>query len=209
VDFRKQRALRLVVAVVLLSVFSLLALVGPNDLLRNASAVDAVGVGVYWDSACTRVVTSIDWGVLSPGASKKISVYLKNQDSSAIRFLFVRTENWNPSAASDSLKLSLDCSAATIYSNQTVSAHFALNVSDKIVGITTFAFNIVVCASPYLAGDVDHDGKVGPIDVALFGRAYGSTPGQPEWNPNADFDWSGRVGAFDFALLSTNYGKRI
>jgi len=207
VDFRGQRTLGVVVAVALLSVLSLLAFFEFDGAVRNASAVDVVGVGVYWDSNCTRPVTRVYWGTLSPGAVKRIGVYLRNENSSVIRFLCVRADGWSPLAASNYMRLSLNYYAETIGFNKTARAYLSLYVSDKIVGITTFAFNIVVYASQYFAGDVDHDGNVGPIDVALFSRAYGKAPGEPEWNPDADFDFSGKVDAFDFTLLSINYGK--
>ena len=206
-DFRGQRALGVVVAVALLSVLSLVAFFEFNGAVRNASAVEVVGVGVYWDYNCTRPVTRVYWGTLSPDAVKRVTVYLRNENASAIRFLCVRADGWSPLAASNYLKLSLNYYAETIGFNKTARAYLSLYVSDQIVGITTFAFNIVVYASQYFAGDVDHDGNVGPADMALFSRAYGKSSGEPKWNSNADFDFSGRVDAFDFTLLSINYGK--
>jgi hypothetical protein len=180
-----------------------------DSVVRNASAVESVGVGVYWDSNCTNPVTFIDWGTLYPGSTKSIGVYLRNEDASVIvHALVVRTENWSFSKASENMQLSLNCSAETIYLNQTVSAYFQLHVSDKTAGVTSFAFNIVVSSSGYYAGDVDHDGQVGPFDVALFSCAYNSTRLDPSWNPDADFDWSGKIDMRDFSLLESNYGKK-
>jgi hypothetical protein len=208
VDVSRQRTLLVVFAIVLLVVTIFLMLSRLYSVVRNASAVESVGVGIYWDSNCTKPVTFIDWETLSPGSTTSVGVYLRNNDDNMIvRELLVRTENWSSSKASENMQLSLNCSAEVIHLNQTVRAYFQLYVSDKIVGVTTFAFNIVVSSSGYYAGDVDHDGEVGPFDVALFSCAYNSTPIDPSWNPDADFDWSGKIDMHDFSSLESNYGK--
>lgn len=59
-----------------------------------------------------------------------------------------------------------------------------------------------------ILGDLDVDGKVGPYDLYLISRAYGSTPMMPDsWNPNADFNNDNKVGPRDFYLFARNYGK--
>jgi hypothetical protein len=208
VDASKQRTLLVVLITLLLIVTSFLMLSRPDSIVKNASAVESVGVGVYWDGNCTKPVTLIDWGTLYPGSTKSVGVYLSNEDANAIlRSLLVRTENWSSSEASENMQLSLNCSNETIQPGQNVRAYFQLHVSDKITGVTTFTFSIVVGASQYYEGDVDHSGQVGPLDLALFSRAYNSTSTDPSWNPDADFDWSGKIDMHDFSLLESNYGK--
>jgi len=68
--------------------------------------------------------------------------------------------------------------------------------------------------SPYfywsdpMPGDVNKDMKVDSIDLIFgFAPAYGSKPGDPNWNPNADFDDSGVVDSIDLTFgLVPNYG---
>jgi hypothetical protein len=57
-------------------------------------------------------------------------------------------------------------------------------------------------------GDVKCSDKVDGFDFALLSGAYGSRPGDGNWNANADLNRSGKVDGFDFALLSGNYGVR-
>ena len=204
----KQGVVLAAFAVALLVVTSLVLLLRVDSFVRNVSAVDSVGVGVYWDRRHTMPVTSIDWGTLAPGSSKKTLVYLRNENSSTIRYVYASTGAWVPSAASGSMKLALEYSGAALALNQTVNASLTLFVSDSIQNVTTFSFDIVVGASQYYAGDANHDGTVGPADLAVFSIAYGSTPVDPEWNPDADFDRSGKIDAHDFSLMSSNYGKK-
>jgi hypothetical protein len=41
--------------------------------------------------------------------------------------------------------------------------------------------------------DLDGDLFVGATDLAIFNAAFGSVPGDPNWNPDADFDGDGKV----------------
>jgi len=57
-----------------------------------------------------------------------------------------------------------------------------------------------------VVGDVNGDFKVDIIDLALTAYAYGSTPGSPRWNPNADLNNNGSVGVDDLAIVAYYYG---
>jgi len=58
-----------------------------------------------------------------------------------------------------------------------------------------------------MVGDVNADGKVDILDIALVARAYGSYLGHQRWNPNYDLDGNGKVDILDVALAARNYGK--
>jgi len=186
---------------------SFLTILRPYSVIRNVSAVETINVGVYWNNECSEAVTFIDWETLSPGSHKTVGVFIRNENVSPIWFLFVKTENWNPPDASNNMKLSLGFTGEQINPNKVVQATLTLYVSEKIAGIEYFEFNIVIYASQYIAGDVDHDGDVDPRDFAFFGYTYGSTPSNIKWNPDADFDFSEKVDVYDFVLLLTNFGK--
>lgn len=57
-------------------------------------------------------------------------------------------------------------------------------------------------------GDVDGSGTVDWVDQGLLGMAYGSKPGNPNWNSAADLDASGTVDWVDLAILGAYYGWR-
>jgi hypothetical protein len=58
-----------------------------------------------------------------------------------------------------------------------------------------------------IPGDVDGDFKAGLSDLHILAAAYGSKPGDPNWNPNADIDGNGTVNLQDLLILSQNYGR--
>jgi len=60
-----------------------------------------------------------------------------------------------------------------------------------------------------VVGDVNGDGVVDDSDLSDLSKAYGSKPGDPNWNPNCDFNGDNKVDASDLFDLSKNYGKTI
>lgn len=51
------------------------------------------------------------------------------------------------------------------------------------------------------------DGQVNMRDIARVARAFGSSAGSPNWNPNADFNNDGIVDMKDIALVARNFGQ--
>lgn len=58
-----------------------------------------------------------------------------------------------------------------------------------------------------LRGDVNGDSVVDIFDLAAVGLAYGSRPGDVNWNPDADLNNDNTVNIFDLATVGLNYGK--
>ena len=108
--------------------------------------VRAVGVGVYWNSGCTSIVSSVDWGVVEPGATKNVVVYIKNEGTDPVT-LSLSTGNWNPSSASSYISLMWDYGGQVIAVDGVVQVTLSLVVSDTIEGITSFSFDIVITGS--------------------------------------------------------------
>jgi hypothetical protein len=38
-------------------------------------------------------------------------------------------------------------------------------------------------------------------------NAFGSSTGDPNWNPDADLDGNGKINIIDLILLATNFGR--
>lgn len=115
-----------------------------NAPVSNVSALGTTGsLGVYWYSNCSDVVSSIDWGELTPGSSKSVVVYVRNEMNDSVT-LFLETQNWLPSNASDFLFLSWNYNGSLIGSYTVHEIVLSLFVSPDIEGITVFSFDIVV-----------------------------------------------------------------
>jgi len=117
-----------------------------NRTISNAGAVRAIGVGVYWNSTGTNMVTSINWGTLEPGSSTNRTCYIQNEGNSA-SILSMNATNWNPSNASDYISLSWDYGGQLVNPGKLIPVIFTLSISDSVEGITSFSFDITIVGS--------------------------------------------------------------
>lgn len=60
-----------------------------------------------------------------------------------------------------------------------------------------------------LQGDIDGSGKVDYIDLFLFGIAWMTEIGDPNYNPDADFNSDGIINVLDLFILAKNWMKGI
>ncbi len=63
--------------------------------------------------------------------------------------------------------------------------------------------------SIYIPGDMDMNGRVDTLDASLILVAYGTRPGDPLWNPNADLNRDGVVNIIDLGMWGANFGRSI
>lgn len=129
-----------------------LTMIGPvvlsaftNRTVTNSGSIKALGVEVYSDQSCTNAVSSIDWGMLDPGADKTITLYIKNTGNSPVTLTMI-TSNWNPSNAPTYITFAWNYAGQTLSPNAVVPVGFTLHVSSSITGITNFSFDITITA---------------------------------------------------------------
>jgi len=58
-----------------------------------------------------------------------------------------------------------------------------------------------------ILGDLNGDGIVNLKDAMSAANAFGSSTGDPNWNPDADLDGNGKINIMDLILLATNFGR--
>jgi hypothetical protein len=173
-----------------------------TNSVPSVSAVSATGsIAVYSDPSCAKTVSSIDWGVLSPGQTKKVVVYARNEGNETI-LLTVTSANYSPVNASDYLNFTWTCVDPRIAANKTVEVTQSLYVSPTAAGISSFSFNIVFSGNEYILGDINGDGAVNMLDVIALASAFLSRPGDKNWNPLADLNQDGVVDMIDSIILA-------
>lgn len=119
---------------------------GSNKSVVYASSVKGIGVGIYWDQACTNRTLSLDWGTLDAGSNNTLTVYVKNEGNSAAS-VSLETSSWNPSTALDYMSLSWNYSGQILNVDQVIPLELTLTVAPTISGITNFSFNTTITAS--------------------------------------------------------------
>jgi hypothetical protein len=114
--------------------------------ISSHANLKVLGIGVYKDSGLTIPVTQIDWGILEPGDSKNITVYIKNESNVPIT-LTMWTEDWNPLNAAYYIRLSWNYDGTEMPVDGFIQATFTLNVDSAVTGISSFSFTIVIVGS--------------------------------------------------------------
>jgi len=140
--------LKLVVIAALLSV-AIVALVqglsSPSRRLASSGKVKAVGVGVYWDVACTKSVDCINWGVLEPGETRNVTLYIRNEGN-VMAMLAMTTENWSPPEVSQYLELAWDYGGQWLAPSSVLPVTFSLHLAENVQSVNSFSFDIVITA---------------------------------------------------------------
>lgn len=67
--------------------------------------------------------------------------------------------------------------------------------------------SVRVLSTKGLNTDVNGDGVVNMRDIGIVGRAFGTSQGEPDWNPAADVNGDGVVDLFDVALVARDFWK--
>jgi len=172
--------------------------------IANVSAVEASGVGVYWDSDCSNRTSSIEWGTLYPGSVKNIAVYIRNEEEESM-YLILSASNWIPPEASEYLGLGWNYTGRQVEPNETLRITLTLSVSHNIEGISSFSFDILIAGSDHLFGDLNYDGVVNVLDIKLVKLAYS---GLVELS-SADVNGDGQVDLLDVKLVRLIYSDIV
>lgn len=130
----------LAVAVMAVLVSALGALTATRTF-SNYGTINAIGVGVYQDSGCTTVLTSVSWGTLNPGDTATHTIYVKNNGTIPVT-LTMTYDNWSPLSAQSYITLTWDHNNTQLASGSVAAAVLTLNVSSGISGVTNFSFDI-------------------------------------------------------------------
>lgn len=145
ISLKKSSSVALIAVAVTLIILTLTTtgLLSVNKTIPSSGTITAINVGVYSDSACTIELTSINWGIISPGNSVNTTIYLKNTGNAPIT-LSTTTTNWNPANADGPITLTWNREGTTLSVNQVTTATLTLSISESISGITNFSVEVVI-----------------------------------------------------------------
>ncbi|HTY75002.1 MAG TPA: hypothetical protein VMD05_05490 [Candidatus Nanoarchaeia archaeon] len=114
--------------------------------LAHSDSIAGQGVGIYWDQGCTNKTLTLYWTQMKPGSNNTLTVYVRNECNTPI-YLWITTQDWTPSNASDYINLTWNYSSQILTANQVIPIELTLSVSQNITGITQFSFSTTITAA--------------------------------------------------------------
>jgi len=197
----------LVILLAFLTIILVVWLRHPGFGVGNVSAVEtSSSLGAYWDVGCSAMVSSIDWGNLTPSQTRNITFYIRNEGSTTL-FLSGIDKNWNPITAEGYIRFVFGSADQVVQASEVKKVTCSLTISPEIINITNFSFDVLLQGTNYLLADVNQDGIVDMKDIAIVGHAFGTTPTSSDWNPNADLNRDLEVDMHDLSLVCQDYAK--
>jgi len=118
--------------------------------ILNVAQMVTIDIGVFWDVTCTQKCDNIDWGTLTPGQNKTVTVYVKNTGSGSITGSF-NTSDWVPPLAADYISVIWNFGDKPLDPGRVRKTDFTLIVSRDIHDVTTFYFTITVTGTQYVS----------------------------------------------------------
>jgi PKD repeat protein len=170
------------------------------------------------DVAITDVTPSRDW--VYPGVQVNITVTAKNLGDVPESFDIKVYYDTNLLATRSIVDLPSDAEAIEVFTwdtlgltpcnNYTISAEATIVPYEFNTTNNVFIDGFVKIRH---VGDINGDGKVDMKDVALVAAAFGTYPGHPRWNPDADITGptylvpDNKVDMRDVSLVAKNFGQ--
>ena len=114
--------------------------------IHSTGQIKAINVGVYSDELCTQELSAIDWGLLAPSEMRIAGIYIKNTGNSP-QNITIYTNNYQPVESEIYLQLTWNYDEHELAVNEVILVTLTLTVSQSIIGINEFTFDIVIKAS--------------------------------------------------------------
>lgn len=133
-----------IIALIVLSM-SVIASQWYETRVRTTGRIKGVGCSIWANANATLGIEMIDWGMLEPGETMNLVVYLKSEGNVPMD-LTMHTEMWEPVETESYVTLLWDVENEVIQPEEIRMATFTLVISSDIEGIDTFSFTIVCIA---------------------------------------------------------------
>jgi len=130
---KKTLLLMIIVAIASVAVTTTISiLLSKIDNLRvpSLATIKTIGVEAYWDSDCENKTGTIDWGTISLGSSKNLTLYIRSV-SNFEATLNLNATDWNPANISDYINLSWDYDGTPLNPSEIIQVTLTLSSSSS------------------------------------------------------------------------------
>jgi hypothetical protein len=142
----KKPSIGVLIAIGITSMFLVIATAGlltNNQTVPSNGTIAGVNLGIYSDSGCTTTLSTISWGIVTPGTQATQTIYVKNTGTIS-ESLTMAANTWVPSNANTYLTVTWSPTLSTLAVGASTSATLTLNASASAGNLTTFSCNIVI-----------------------------------------------------------------
>lgn len=160
----------------------------------------AAGNTMCWDNlavadSSNRVTGTVTFGDLDPSAVRPDCAVFEFRDPNTLRVISAVVGLLSPIGAYD-----INAPGPGTYNLAIKHTHWLRQgrLVTLSAGLGSANFNL-------FNGDADEDNEVTIGDYAIVSTAFNSAPGDPNWNPMADFNGDEEVNIGDYAILSSNF----
>ena len=134
----------LVIIAITLTFTTFAAITTSQNVQSTGAITSSANLGVYSNSACTTLLSNINWGTLTPGGATTQTIYLKNTGSDLSLALSMATNEWTPASANGPITLTWTKEGTILQPGQSVAATFTLSASSSIANVTSFSVQITI-----------------------------------------------------------------
>ena len=160
--------------------------------------ISITNVETYKTVTIQNVTTSINVTVQNEGTFEETFNVTLYCDSSEIGAQTAILSSWH------STVLTFEWTTPTELGDYTIRAEAGVVENETDVEDNSLVFGIIKIS---ILGDIDGNGKVNILDVAMAAVAFGSKLGDDNWNPNADMDENKTINIIDIAQVAVQFGK--
>ena len=114
--------------------------------ITGTGRITVIGLEAYADAECTKQVSAINWGEISPSGYSQATLYLKSTSNKPVN-LTLTTENWSPSVAEQYLTLTWNYAGDVLQPSEVRAVIFTLSVSADVTGVTDFSHDMILTAA--------------------------------------------------------------
>jgi outer membrane protein assembly factor BamB len=179
---------------------------GPAASAHDVAVANVESLDVPWDNS------GLQKTVVGQGYSLTVKVTASDPGSFTENFnvtvyantTYVASQNVTLSSGSSTTLAFTWNTSGFAYGNYNLDAYaWPVPGENNTANNSCMGGNVIVT----VPGDVNGDGRVDLKDIVLVAQAYGSMPGDPNWNPNADITGSGTVDLPDLVILAVHYAQ--
>ena len=196
-----------------------------NSIFKNNVAVNGwFGIGLFYSSnnsiAQNNIVANSDGIRLLYSSNNSISLNNVTANQNGIQ-LFYSSENsiFHNNLLNNSNQSHTE-SSSNVWDNGSKGNYWSdyngTDLNQDNIGDTPYIIDannqdryplMKPYAKPGLTTDINKDGTVNILDIFIVAQAFGSKPGDPNWNAVADLDNNGIINILDVFAIARDYGK--